>query len=423
MTAQAVLPLLRGGRWYRSMDTVPVSGAGSLCLAPEIIVRDDAARLRAGLAGPGVPDRDRRLDLLREAVDLFRFGRVPIEGLGVQDPGDFAASMGAVAGLPPALVRRWSDLLGARWAEPADERGDPLAELAPEKRDNRPVVLAPDEHDCRPAELAPEERDGLTLVSLPANTFTCLKAVLEAALSGAAVWVRPSRREPLSSARLIGALLSVGWPAETLGYYPTAPRTLHALIQSSDHQIVYGGDDLAAELAGRAAGPPSLEFRGPGRACVIVDEPPDPEWLAERIAQDAGRFCTSTCVVACLRGTEPLGRRVAEVLDGISLDPPDPRRPQAAWPEADAARTAAFVMDRLAPGGRLLTRRPLLSDGFLAPALVEVDDPGHPLVGVELPFPFAVIVATDRAGARGLAARSRFVHPAHYAISPEGVSS
>ncbi|MGN9785221.1 acyl-CoA reductase [Nonomuraea sp. ZG12] len=399
MTAQAVLPLLRGGRWYRSMDTVPVPGAGSLCLAPEIIVRDDAARLRAGLAGPGVPDRNRRLDLLREAVDLFRFGRVPVEGLGVQDSGDFAASMGAVAGLPPALVRRWSDLLGARWAEPADERGS------------------------RPAELVPEERDGLTLVSLPANTFTCLEAVLEAALSGAAVWVRPSRREPLSSARLIGALLSVGWPAETLGYYPTAPRTLHALIQSSDHQIVYGGDDLAAELAGRAAGPPSLEFRGPGRACVIVDEPPDPEWLAERIAQDAGRFCTSTCVVACLRGTEPLGRRVAEVLDGISLDPPDPRRPQAAWPEADAARTAAFVMDRLAPGGRLLTRRPLLSDGFLAPALVEVDDPGHPLVGVELPFPFAVIVATDRAGALGLAARSRFVHPAHYAISPEGVSS
>jgi hypothetical protein len=380
------------------MDTVPVPGAAPLCLAPEIIIRDDAARLKRGAGkGPGgrplpkgsaMPDRDRRLDLLREAVDLFRFGRVPVEGLGVQDPGDFAASMGAVAGLPPALVRRWSDLLGARLSE-----------------------------------LAPEERGGLTLVSLPANTFTCLEAVLEAALSGAAVWVRPSRREPLSSARLIGALLSVGWPAETLGYYPTAPRTLHALIQSSDHQIVYGGDDLAAELSRRAAGPPSLELRGPGRACVIVDEPPDPEWLAGRIAQDAGRFCTSTCVVACLRGTEPLGRRVAEVLDGVSLDPPDPRWPQASWPEPDAERMAAFVMDRLTPGGRLLTERPLLSDGFLAPALVEVDDPGHPLAGVELPFPFAVIVATDRAGALGLAARSRFVHPPRFAISPEGVSS
>lgn len=405
MIGQVVLPLLRGGRWYRSMDTVPVPGAGSLCLAPEIIVRDDAARLRARTAqdGPGRaagPDRDRRLDLLREAVDLFRFGQVPVEGLGVQDPGDFAASMGAAAGLPPALVQRWSDLLAAQLEEPA-----------------------PHEHDGPSAGLAPEERGGLTLVSLPANTFTCLEAVLEAALSGAAVWVRPSRREPLSSARLIGALLSVGWPAETLGYYPTAPRTLHALIQSSDHQIVYGGDDLAAELSRRAAGPPALEFRGPGRACVIVDEPPDPEWLAERIAQDAGRFCTSACVVACLRGTEPLGRRVAEVLDGISLDPPDPRRPQAAWPEPDAARLAAFVMERLEPGGRLLTRRPLLSAGFLAPTLVEVDDPGHPLVGVELPFPFAVIVATDRAGARGLAARSRFVHPPRFAISPEGVSS
>ncbi|MGI5272534.1 aldehyde dehydrogenase family protein [Nonomuraea sp. CA-218870] len=390
MTREGALPLLRGGRWYRSMDTVPVPGGRLLCLAPEIIVRDDAARLRA--RRPAVPDRARRLELLREAVELFRHGRVPVEGLGEQDPGDFAASMRETAGLPPALVRRWSGMLADRLEE-----------------------------------LAPGEQAGLTVVSLPANTFTCLEAVLEAALSGAAVWVRPSRREPLSSARLIGALLSAGWPAGALGYYPTAPRTLHALIQGSDRQIVYGGDDLAAELESRAAGPPSLDLRGPGRACVIVDGRPDAEELAARIAGDAGRFCTNTCVLACLDGTEPLGRRLAGILDGITLDPPDPRWPQASWPEPDAARVAAFVMDRLAPGGRLLTGRPVLSRAggsvYLAPTLVEADHPGHPLVGHELPFPFAVMVATDRAGARGLAARSRFVHPAGFATSTEGVPS
>ncbi|WP_436757652.1 hypothetical protein [Streptosporangium sp. V21-05] len=409
MTGETVLPLLRAGRWYRSMDTVPVPGGPLLSLAPEIMVRDDGARLRKRRAATAVPSRARRLELLREAVALFRHGRVPVESLGVQDADGFAEAMRATAGLPPALVRRWSGMLAER-----------LEELAADTPDS----------------------EGLTLVSLPANTFTCLEGVLEAALSGAAVWIRPSRREPLSSARLVGALLSVGWPPGTLGYYPSAPRTLPALIRATDRQIVYGGDGLAA---GPAAGAPSLDLRGPGRACVVVDagKPVDPEDLAARIARDAGRFCTCACTVVFLREAETPrenetsreahatreadARRVAEVLDGISLDPPDPRWPQASWAEADAARMAAFVSDRLGPGGRVLTRRPLLvrSGGatFLAPTLVHVEDVGHPLVGCELPFPLAVAVSTDEAGARGVAAGSRFVHPARFATVPEGVSS
>ncbi|WP_329083236.1 hypothetical protein [Streptosporangium sp. NBC_01469] len=397
MTGETVLPLLRAGRWYRSMDTVPVPGGPLLSLAPEILVRDDGARLRARRAATTVPPRARRLELLREAVALFRHGRVPVEALGVQDAGGFEEAMRATAGLPPALVRRWSAMLGER-----------LEELAADEH--------ADEHDT----------GGLTLVSLPANTFTCLEGVLEAALSGAAVWIRPSRREPLSSARLVGALLSVGWPPETLGYYPSAPKTLPAMIRATDRQIVYGGDGLAAEPA---LDTPSLDLRGPGRACVIVGarEPVDPEDLADRIARDAGRFCTSASTVVCLRAAEADAREVAAVLDGISLDPPDPRRPQASWAEADAARMAAFVSDRLAPGGRVLTRRPLVvrSGGmtFLAPTLIHVDDVGHPLVGCELPFPLAVVVSTDEAGARGVAAGSRFVHPACFATVPEGASS
>ncbi|MEV0757262.1 hypothetical protein [Streptosporangium sp. NPDC050280] len=397
MTGEVVLPLLRAGRWYRSMDTVPVPGGPSLSLAPEILIRDDGARLRARRAAMTVPSLARRLEMLREAVALFRHGRVPVESLGVQDAGQFDEAMRATAGLPSALVRRWSAMLGER-----------LEEIAADVR----------------------ETGGLTLVSLPANTFTCLEGVLEAALSGAAVWVRPSRREPLSSARLIGALLSVGWPPETLGYYPSAPRVLPALIRATDRQIVYGGDGLAAEPA---MDTPSLDLRGPGRACMIVGarDPVYPEELAFRIARDAGRFCTCVSTVVCLRtageAAVERGRAVAAVLDGISLDPSDLRLPQASWPEADAVRMAAFVSDRLLPGGRVLTRRPLLvrSGGltFLAPTLVHVDDVGHPLVGCELPFPFAVVVSTDEAGARGVAAGSRFVHPACFAAVPQGVSS
>ncbi|MET9069055.1 hypothetical protein, partial [Streptosporangium sandarakinum] len=91
MTAGTTLPLLRGGRRYASRDSVPVPGpAGTeiaLSLAPEIMIRDDAARLRAARDGlPPLPAAE-RVALLREATRLFRHGRVPVPGLGEQDPG------------------------------------------------------------------------------------------------------------------------------------------------------------------------------------------------------------------------------------------------------------------------------------------------------------------------------------------------
>ena len=181
-----LLPLLRAGRWYASRDTAPVPGGPLLSLAPEIMIRDDAARLRRERA-------DWRPAVLRAAVELFADAALPIEGLGVQDPDDFAAAMRACAGLPPVLVRRWSDML-------------------------RDAAEDPPHGEREEAELA--------LVSLPANTFTCLEGVLEAALTSEAVWIRPSRREPLSAARLVAALLGAGWPAERLGYYPTLPSVV-----------------------------------------------------------------------------------------------------------------------------------------------------------------------------------------------------
>ncbi|MGV9599106.1 hypothetical protein ACWDR1_20790 [Streptosporangium sandarakinum] len=400
MTAGTTLPLLRGGRRYASRDSVPVPGpAGTeiaLSLAPEIMIRDDAARLRAARDGlPPLPAAE-RVALLREATRLFRHGRVPVPGLGEQDPGGFAAAMAACAGLPAALVGRWSALL--------------------------------DEHASR---LRPEEPDdgALTLVSLPANTFTCLEAVLDAALTSGAVWIRPSRREPLSSARLAGAMLAAGWPAGRIGYYPTAPAALPALVRETTRQIVYGGPDLAARMGGPR---PSLDLRGPGRACLVADATPaDPEGLALRLAglaaADAGRFCTSVCTVAVAGDAGPVARALAARFDAISLDPPDPRLPQASCPEADALATARLLDGALAAGGRVLTRRPLVSGAggagrraFLSPTVVLVDDPGHPLVGRELPFPFVVAVSTDAAGVRGVASRSRFVHHEPSAPLPEG---
>jgi acyl-CoA reductase-like NAD-dependent aldehyde dehydrogenase len=426
MIEGTTLPLLRGGRWYVSRDTATVPGGAHLSLAPPIMIRDDAVRLRrARRAWRPLPPAERRA-ILSRAADVFRRAPVHVEGLGTQDFDDFAAAMRVCAGLPRVLVERWTDLLFQRPAEPPDV---PTGE-------------------------------GATLVSLPANTFTCLQSVLDALATGGAVWIRPSRREPFSSARLVGALLAAGWPAERLGYYPTAPSALPALIAATGRQVVYGGEGLAGDLA---EAPPTLDLHGPGRACFVLPEgpPPDPAPLADElldlIARDAGRFCVNVSIIAGTGDLGPLANRLAALLDHIPLDPhPDPRpgpRPEprlgrpldascgppldrptgepavrprlplASVAAAEAERMARFVTGRLAPGGRLLTRRPLvLREGgrtYLAPTLVQVDRADHPLVGCELPFPFAVVVATDAAGIRDITSRSLFVYPEGPA-RPEG---
>lgn len=379
---RACLPLLRRGTWYVSRDGAPVPGGITLSLAPEIMIRDDAARLRATRdAWPPLTAAERRA-MLREAVELFRHGRVPVEGLGEQTPEEFAAAMRVCAGLPPALVRRWSATLHAAL--------------------QRPPAVAADER-------------AVTLVSLPSNTFTCLEAVLEALATSGAVWIRPSRREPLSSARLVGALLAAGWPAERLGYYPTSHAALPALIGQTTRQIVYGGERAVRAPGVAGAG---LDLRGPGRTCAIVDPSGDPRRVAERlavlVAADAGRFCTNVSVIVTTGDVGPVARHLAALLDGIRLTPPDPCLPQACVPAAEGERVARLVADRLTPGARVRTRRPLLiRDGdraHLAPTLITADHVEHPLVGCELPFPFAVAVTTDDAGVRRAAARARFVH-------------
>lgn len=376
------LPLLRRGTWYVSRDTAPVPGGAELSLAPEIMIRDDAARLRAARdAWPPLAAADRRA-LLRDAVERFDRGRVRVEGLGEQAPEEFAAALDACAGLPPALVRRWSGMLRAGL-------------------------------DRLPAGDADEA--AVTLVSLPANTFTCLEAVLEALATSGAVWIRPSRREPFSSARLLGALLAAGWPAERLGYYPTEHAVLPALIGVTTRQIVYGGEQATRAPGGAR---PGLDLRGPGRACAIVDPAADPRRAADRlavlVAADAGRFCTNASVIVTTGDAALLARHLAARLDAIRLTPPDPDLPQASVAAAEGERLAGFVLDRLSPGARVLTRRPLLTRAggraHLAPTLILADDVTHPLVGCELPFPFAVVVATDDAGVRRTAARARFVH-------------
>lgn len=275
----------------------------------------------------------------------------------------------------------------------------------------------------------------LTLVSLPANTFTCLESALTTLWAGDVTWVRPSTREPLSALRLVSALVQAGWPGELIGFYPTGQGLLRALSAITDRQIVYGGAGLAAAIGGL----PGVEMHGPMRVCALVTEDADPDAAAAAllplVASDGGRFCTTVRAIFCPSDPTRLAERLAALLDAIPFppdtagrpegadpphraDPPrraDPRDgagqygsslPLAASPDAGrAAVTAAAVTSRLGAGDRIVTSRPLLSIlgglTYLAPTLVRLAGPDPasepewgepPLLGFEAPFPLATIM-------------------------------
>lgn len=390
------LPLLRLGEWRESLDHAPPPAANlpALSLAPEILVRSDARRMRARGTSP-VPPPAERARILRHALDVFACHTLSTPTLGRQSAPRFRAALRAWAGLPAPLVDRWCELLRA-------SLGRILEAAAPAEGGRRPP---------------------LTLVSLPGNTFTCLESVLAALASGSAVWVRPSAREPLSALRLVSALIQAGWPADLLGFYPTTREVLPALVKVTDRQVVYGGAEVCASL--RPV--PTATLHGPLRVCAVVPETAEPAATTARllplVAGDGGRFCTTVRAIFCLGDPALLAARLARALDAIGFSPPDAALPLASCATAGAATASeAAVRTRLRPGDRRLTRRPIHSrDGhrsYLAPTLIRLADRpadrlawGDPaLLGFEAPFPLATITRVTAAQAAALTAGADLVH-------------
>ncbi|MEV0122511.1 hypothetical protein AB0I16_13355 [Streptomyces sp. NPDC050703] len=389
-TGPVVVHAFRGGEWRTSPDTAALPGPRGapygLALVPEIVVHADRRGWDATRGG--LPPLTGRRELLCRAVELFDRGTVTVGGLGAQGPEDFRTALWETAGLPGPLVDRWCGMLG----DGLLKRGEPAAD------------------------------DALALVALPGNTFTCLDSVLDQAERSAGVWVRPSRREPLSAARLVASLLAAGWPAPRIGLYPGDQHTLHGLVKRTDRQIVYGGAGLAASVRRS----PALTLHGPGRGCALVPEgmPVDEAvaWLLPLVAADSGRFCSNVRTVLSMDGgvagarSAALASALAAALDAVAADPTGPAWPLTVFREPEAAhRALRSVHERMRPGDRLLTRRPAVTEIDGAPCVLPrlvlpADGDGHPLLGHEVPFPFAAVLTATPDTVRAVTADSLFVY-------------
>ncbi|MFD8815474.1 hypothetical protein ACFV23_29260, partial [Streptomyces sp. NPDC059627] len=392
----ALVCAFRRGGWCDSLDTADLGGPGRprLALVPPVVADADHRWWLGHRPAPAPTPAERR-DMVLEALDLFRSGTVTVGGLGRQSAAGFRAVLWEHAGLPEALSERWGHMLHER------------------TQARRPA----------PAD------DALAFVALPGNTFTCLDAVVEQAERSAAVWIRPSRREPWSAARMVAALLEAGWPPDRIGLYPGERRLLATLARRTDRQVVYGGQDLAGSLRDR----PALTVHGAGRGCALVPAhlPVDTaaDWLLPLIAADAGRFCSNVRSVVCAGEAGPLADELAARLSEIRPGPGERRFPLAAFREPGGAeRAAESVTARMRPGDRTLTRRPATvpapgGGAYALPRLVLLSAPGthgrpHPLIGHEVPFPYAAVLsAADPVTTAAVTARSLFVHRPDAAVT------
>lgn len=395
------IPLFRRGAWQPSRDVIAVPGSAHwrLSLGPRLVIATDARAARPADA-PWL-DQAARRRILDEAVALFLDRPVELGPLGTQSPAEFHAAMQEIVGLPPALSERWGEML----------------------------------RDCVDRLRPPDTRIRRALIVLPANTFTCLEAVAEAVLGADEVWIRPSRREPVSAVRFAAALLAAGWPAERLGFYPCDGEALDALLDATDHHVVFGGDEISARLEHtERSAEGKLDLRGAGRGVALVpaDTAADPEaaadWLATLIASNSGRFCKNVCTVLCAGDPEPIAKALAARLDAISIPAVDADFPQASVPPARAASFARLVQERTGVTDHRVTTRDLVHlDGgsaYLAPTLVHLADPGtldapHALLALELPFPFAAICAAGPELTAAVVAHSRFVYTPATALEPK----
>jgi acyl-CoA reductase-like NAD-dependent aldehyde dehydrogenase len=406
------VPILRGGRPYRSLETRPVrdlrtgEAIAELSQAnPGLIAKDlsQAGEARRALQAVSVREL---LEVCRRAARLFAEADLPVgEGGETQSPDDYLGQLAATCGLPETLgrlnlekIRRVLDGMG----EVLDglTRGLDLTVLDDglATQDGRRLSYL-----CQTQALGavlPSNSPGVHNLWLPAPALKVLLAL------------KPGREEPWTPFRVCQALLAAGLPPAALGFYPGDHAAAAEILLRCGRSLLFGDEATVRPWAAD----PRVQIHGPGRSKVLFGEDQAPCWerhldlLVTSIAENGGRSCLNASGIWLPRETGK-GRELAEALalrlaaiEALPLDHPEARL--AAFPRPQVAHHLSDLIDRhlRTPGAVDLTaavrgRGRIAEVGgctFLLPTLVWCEDPDHPLANTELLFPFVAVVEAPR---------------------------
>ncbi|MFD8565488.1 aldehyde dehydrogenase family protein [Streptomyces sp. NPDC059639] len=230
---------------------------------------------------------------------------------------------------------------------------------------------------------------------------------LEALALGYRVAVRPSRREPFTPHRLVGALRRAGVGEDQVVLLPTDHRAADALVHGADRAVVYGGDDVVA----RYAHDPKVLPQGPGRTKILVTA--DTDWRAHldtivgSVADEGGTACVNATAILVEGDPAPLAEAVAERLAALPALPPQDERAVLPVSPLERARALSSRLTEVAAGSRVW----LGGDGIVAdlgdgsavlrPAVHQVDRADSVQLRTELPFPCVWVAPWSRSDGVG----------------------
>jgi hypothetical protein len=403
------IPLLRGGRPYRSLEArllrdlrtgevvAELSQANPALITKELNGMGSARRALQGLSTAEL------LEICRRAARLFSEADLPLGFAGeTQSPDGYIRQLSATCGLPETLVRL--NLEKIRYVLDGMEM---VLDGLTRGLDLKILDSGWGESDGRKLSFLPQT-DALGAI-LPSNSPGVHNLWLPALALKIPVALKPGREEPWTPSRVGQALIAAGLPPAAIGFYPTDHAGASEILLRCGRSMLFGDESTVRPWKAD----PRVQLHGPGWSKVLFGEDQAPHWerhldlLVTSIAENGGRSCLNASGVwtpgAGRELAEALARRLATI-EAHPLDHPQARL--AAFPRPQVAHHISDLIDRQLriPGAVDLTaevrgRGRVAEAGgctFLLPTLIWCEDPDHPLANTELLFPFASVVEVPR---------------------------
>jgi hypothetical protein len=393
------IPILRGGRPYRSIDTLRT---------PHYRTREPFVEI--SIANTGLIRRDLRnqsenreilsrfssqelFAICSRAAVLFGEGTLPL-GDTPQTAEDYIRQVSATTGLPHIMVRRNMQKIRGVMADMETVINGLTRNL-----DTRIF----DDGYAGPMSYFPR---GESLgVVLPNNSPGVHALWVPAFAMKTPLVLKPGSAEPWTPYRIVQSFIAAGAPPEVFGYYPAEHSGGNEILRQCALGIVFGDVNSTRAWQGNSR----IEVHGPGYSKIVIGEDMVDEWekyldvIVMSILENSGRSCINASGVWTPAHADEIGDALADRLAQVApRDEADEAAQLAPFVDGGvASRISAMIDGDLEePGAREATASRRAGGRFvswqgcsyLLPTVVVCDGPEHPLANREFLFPYTSVV-------------------------------
>src|SRR5579862_3675987 len=399
------IPLLRGGKPYRSLDTirvphhrtrepfVEVSQANVGLIRRDLLGQESAQEL---LARFSVAELTR---ICNVAAEHFLNGTLPL-GDAAQSPEDYVLQVSATTGMPHVLVRRNMQKITGMLAEMRSV-------LAGLTRNLDLKILDAGSGDLNGQALSFFPRGRSLGVVLPSNSPGVHSLWIPAFALKTLLVLKPGSAEPWTPYRIVQALLQAGAPPEAFSYYPADHAGAGEILRQCGRGMLFG--DIGSTKSWRDD--PRIELHGPGYSKIIIGEDQIRHWekyldvMVASILENGGRSCVNASGIwvpsHAAEIAEALAERLARVMP---RDAADPEAQIAPFADAGVAQRINDMIESEIERARDVTAAHRKAGhlavfqgcSYLLPTIVHCPSAEHPLANREFLFPFASVLQVNQ---------------------------